>query len=197
MDRRISLMRQAFPASNRPPNSPNPCSSAYSTDRGQRSGRSRTPWVGRLSDGLDGRSTVRHRCGTLSANDAGAAAPSDIAGWPAPDCVRPARSRPRPASHLRTSFAFSPRAIATAAIDAPGCAHCARTFALNSAACTHLVPCRTLGCIGDGGVDQGRAGGGRRCAAPSAATASKGGEQWLRIRAARRYSTARAEIWLG
>ncbi len=40
---------------------------AHSTDRRQRSGRSRTPWVGCLSDGADGRSTVRHQRGTVSA----------------------------------------------------------------------------------------------------------------------------------
>jgi len=40
---------------------------SFQADRGQCSGRSRTPWVGCLSDGLDGRPTVRHQFGTLSA----------------------------------------------------------------------------------------------------------------------------------
>ena len=39
----------------------------FQADRGQRSGRSRTPWVRCLSDGPDGRATVRHQRGTLSA----------------------------------------------------------------------------------------------------------------------------------
>ncbi len=39
----------------------------FQTDRGQRSRGSRTPWVVCLSDGQDGRATVRHRFGTLSA----------------------------------------------------------------------------------------------------------------------------------
>jgi transposase len=42
----------------------------FQVDRGQRSGRSRTPWVGCLSDGPDGRATVRHQRGTLSAMSA-------------------------------------------------------------------------------------------------------------------------------
>jgi hypothetical protein len=49
---------------------------AYSTDRGhpfqadhgQRSGRSRTPWVGCLSDCLDRNESVRHHGGTLCAS---------------------------------------------------------------------------------------------------------------------------------
>ncbi len=47
----------------------------FQTDRGQRSRRSRTPWVGCLSDGPDGRSTVRHQSGTQSACERGT--------WPA------------------------------------------------------------------------------------------------------------------
>jgi hypothetical protein len=39
----------------------------FQADRGQRSGRSRTPVAGVLSDAADGRPTVRHRFGTLSA----------------------------------------------------------------------------------------------------------------------------------
>jgi hypothetical protein len=39
----------------------------FQADRGQRSRRSRTPWVGCLSDGVDGRPSVRHQFGTLSA----------------------------------------------------------------------------------------------------------------------------------
>jgi len=38
----------------------------FQADRGQRSRRSRTPWVGCLSDSSDGRPTVRHQFGTLS-----------------------------------------------------------------------------------------------------------------------------------
>jgi hypothetical protein len=39
----------------------------FQTDRGQHSRRSRTPWAGCLSDGPDGRATVRDQFGTLSA----------------------------------------------------------------------------------------------------------------------------------
>lgn len=39
----------------------------FQADRGQRSRRSRTPWVWCLSDGVDGRPSVRHQFGTLSA----------------------------------------------------------------------------------------------------------------------------------
>jgi hypothetical protein len=56
----------------------------FQADRGQRSGRSRTHWVGCLSDGLDGRRTFRHQFGTLSAMSAERGVPGCPRGALAP-----------------------------------------------------------------------------------------------------------------
>ena len=46
---------------------------------------------------------------------------------------------PAPMTHLRTLFAVKPLAIATAAIDTPGCRPASSTPALNSGACLRRV----------------------------------------------------------
>ena len=65
----------------------------FQADRGQRSGRSRTPWVECLSDGPDGRATVRHQRGTLCAISAQRVLPGYPRGAPGAGWVTRCRRR--------------------------------------------------------------------------------------------------------